>query len=190
MSPKLCSIDGCGRHHLARGWCSLHYNRWRSNGDPLLSHVCRTGWDGNCRQCGSEGPFYPRETICKKCRNQQRIKARKDDIGIHEATKARNRRYARQKHQERREQVIRHYGSVCSCCGEDHSAFLAVDHVDGGGNAHRRELGKGKMVGSSTFYRWLIESGFPDGFQVLCHNCNFAKSHHPGGCPHALDPDA
>jgi hypothetical protein len=25
-------------------------------------------------------------------------------------------------------------------------------------------------------------NGMPDDFQVLCHNCNYAKSH--GGCPH------
>ncbi len=26
-------------------------------------------------------------------------------------------------------------------------------------------------------------NGYPDGFQVLCANCNMAKDR-PGGCPH------
>jgi hypothetical protein len=59
---------------------------------------------------------------------------------------------------------------------------LCIDHKNGGGNAHRRLLGKGKMCGSLNFYGWLVRSGFPKGFQVLCHNCNSAKSR--GGCPH------
>lgn len=31
---KLCSLDGCDRPVLARGYCSTHYDRWRRNGVP------------------------------------------------------------------------------------------------------------------------------------------------------------
>jgi hypothetical protein len=31
--------------------------------------------------------------------------------------------------------------------------------------------------------RWLRKNGFPKGFRVLCHNCNFAHGHY-GYCPH------
>jgi hypothetical protein len=31
----VCSIDGCGRQHEARGWCKSHYLRWYSFGDPV-----------------------------------------------------------------------------------------------------------------------------------------------------------
>jgi hypothetical protein len=30
-----CSIPGCGKPVAGRGWCSMHYNRWRKHGDPL-----------------------------------------------------------------------------------------------------------------------------------------------------------
>jgi hypothetical protein len=31
----VCSIGGCGRPHLARGWCAKHYDRWKNHGDPV-----------------------------------------------------------------------------------------------------------------------------------------------------------
>lgn len=31
----VCSIDGCGRRIVARGWCGSHYNRWLEFRDPL-----------------------------------------------------------------------------------------------------------------------------------------------------------
>jgi len=33
---KICSIDGCGRAHNAKGFCSLHYERFLRYGDPLF----------------------------------------------------------------------------------------------------------------------------------------------------------
>ncbi len=31
----LCSVKNCGKHAVARGWCSKHYTRWTKYGDPL-----------------------------------------------------------------------------------------------------------------------------------------------------------
>lgn len=37
--PKsLCTVEGCGKPHLSRGWCSMHYSRMRNHGtlaDPV-----------------------------------------------------------------------------------------------------------------------------------------------------------
>jgi hypothetical protein len=30
-----CSIEGCEKWVLARGWCPAHYSRWKKYGDPL-----------------------------------------------------------------------------------------------------------------------------------------------------------
>lgn len=53
---RLCSIDGCGRVHAARGWCSVHYKRWRRHGSTdalrgmtLVSKVCP--------HCGEDKPL-------------------------------------------------------------------------------------------------------------------------------------
>lgn len=78
---------------------------------------------------------------------------------------------------------LRHYGGTppsCACCGEDHPTFLAIDHIEGSGNKHRKEIGS---KGGYTFAIWLIKNNFPEGFQVLCHNCNMAIAI-LGYCPH------
>ncbi len=77
-------------------------------------------------------------------------------------------------------EVFEAYGGArCACCGEDGYDFLTLDHRHGGGGKHRRKLGGSLMV-----YRWLIKKGFPQGYQVLCWNCNAAKRA-LGECPHA-----
>ena len=79
-----------------------------------------------------------------------------------------------------RDEVIRAYGSECACCGDAHREFMSIDHINGGGRAHRQSIGKS----GGSFYRWLKERGFPkDEFQLLCHNCNQAKGFY-GACPH------
>ncbi len=76
-----------------------------------------------------------------------------------------------------RQLVLEHYGGHCQCCGETQYEFLVIDHINGGGRSHRRSI-PGQSV-----YRWLRKNNFPEGFQVLCHNCNMAKAFY-GECPH------
>jgi hypothetical protein len=81
-------------------------------------------------------------------------------------------------HRERREEIISIYGGKCVCCGESHFEFLQLDHVDGGGAKHRREVGQGYK-----FLNWLQKMNYPDSIQILCANCNAAKGFY-GMCPH------
>lgn len=86
--------------------------------------------------------------------------------------------------QKIRREVVKEYGGRCACCGEATSTFLAIDHKDGSGAEHRRQLGRGKTFGGGEFYRWLKTQGYPkDNYQLLCMNCNLAKGHF-GVCPH------
>lgn len=88
--------------------------------------------------------------------------------------------------QERREnriKVLQAYGGnppKCACCGENHVEFLQIDHTNGGGNKHRKQVG---TSGGGRFYLWLIKNNFPDGFRVLCANCNLSRGFY-GYCPH------
>ncbi len=79
--------------------------------------------------------------------------------------------------------VFIHYSEgepKCACCGEKDLDILTIDHVDGGGRKQQRDMG---IPGGSGLCQWLRSNGFPPGYQVLCHNCNFAKQI-LGGCPH------
>ena len=41
-----------------------------------------------------------------------------------------------------------------------------------------------QKVSISSIYSWLIRNNYPEGFQVLCYNCNLGKAHNNGICPH------
>jgi hypothetical protein len=61
----------------------------------------------------------------------------------------------------------------CDICGELHIEFLCIDHIDDNGASHRRELGPG----GGRIYRYLLNNNFPEGYQVLCNNCNYLKEY-------------
>ena len=89
---------------------------------------------------------------------------------------ARQRRCTRR----RRAVVIWAYGGRCACCGERRLSLLTVDHMTGDGARHRAEVWladdpERSRYSGQQLYRWLIASGFPPGFQVLCRTCNLFK---------------
>ena len=72
--------------------------------------------------------------------------------------------------------VIRHYSPLLICvrCGFSDLRALCIDHIDGGGEAHRKAVSLG--LGGKHFYYWLKRNGYPPGFQVLCMNCHTIKA--------------
>ena len=77
--------------------------------------------------------------------------------------------------------VLNAYGNKCVCCGETTNEFLAIDHIENNGSKHRKEVTGGNS--GNRFYGWIIRNNFPEGLQILCHNCNMAKGFY-GKCPH------
>lgn len=160
-------------------------------------------WQDKCRKeriCPSCGkPNITTKSRCSKCTEKRKKKStdynkrRREEakrLGLCCSCKKRPARKdkktcqacsdrALKRHQDRKELVFQHYGRVCSCCGEAEPLFLSVDHVDNNGATHRKAIG-----GGSATYKWLIDNGFPDGFQVLCRNCNWGKHINGGVCPH------
>jgi hypothetical protein len=94
---------------------------------------------------------------------------------------------AKARRQKMRDEVFAAYGGYrCACCDETEPVFLEIDHIDGGGRAERKALGK---YGGQNFYHWLHRNGCPPGYRVLCSNCNIAI-HLLGTCPHQLSKEA
>jgi len=88
---------------------------------------------------------------------------------------------AKQLSQKYRLRVLIAYGGnppKCACCNEECIEFLTLDHINGGGSKERK-----KFVNHYAFYRWLIKNNFPDGYRILCYNCNCSLGHY-GYCPH------
>ncbi len=80
-----------------------------------------------------------------------------------------------------RYEAINHYSEskmCCGCCSEKTYEFLGLDHIEGGGSKHRKSF-------SGSIYVWLKARGFPEGYRVLCHNCNLALGFY-GYCPHQV----
>ena len=77
--------------------------------------------------------------------------------------------------------LFQHYGDGCTCCGERRLPFLTIDHIERNGNSHRKSIG-----GRSGYnmHRWLVNHGFPEGFRILCYNCNCGRERNGGICPH------
>lgn len=137
-----------------------------------------------CTKCGLELPLSDfhrqgtkRKSWCKSCCYAYLKAWKKDGNSLEYLERHKSRQ--RDRHQEQKREAMEAYGGRCACCGESELVFLAIDHIDNDGAEHRRESGMGK---GPRAYRWLRDREYPSGFQVLCHNCNYAKSR--GVCPH------
>jgi hypothetical protein len=127
-----------------------------------------------CRPCQAERVERHRQRDPERFRSQATGRARQWRAKNTEKVNATSRKQRR----KIRAEVLAHYGDHCVCCGEREPDFLSLDHINGGGNKERKEVGPGIV-----WYYWLRKQGYPDGLQVLCYNCNLAKGF-LGECPH------
>lgn len=128
--------------------------------------------------------------ICKKKRsklyysdNKKELKSKRSSKGRTEEKRKYDREYFSKYSRRLKEEVFAHYGGKCECCSENGLDFLAIDHIDGDGWTKRKlgEHGSGKKM-----YAFLKKNGYPIGFRVLCHNCNFSAHLHNGICSHKI----
>jgi hypothetical protein len=100
----------------------------------------------------------------------------------------------------RRKKLLHHYSKLhsnsdvpcCRCCGEMQIDFLALDHIIGKKQMDSVPelvaIGYSSKIRQSKLPYWITDNNFPEGFQILCHNCNFAKGHSKDGkCPHEAE---
>lgn len=92
-------------------------------------------------------------------------------------------KYANQRNQEIRGEVLTHYGKgklACVHCGFNDTRALSLDHIEGDGKIRRDS---GELTGVAL-YRRLKNLGYPIGYQTLCMNCQWIKrveNHEEGG---------
>lgn len=83
------------------------------------------------------------------------------------------RAWDRQEQERLRLEVIDHYSKgtrKCTHCAYDNIKALCVDHIHNNGAEERHKLGRASQV-----LRYLRKNKYPEGYQILCHNCNVAK---------------
>lgn len=151
----------------------------------------KTSWQKFCtRRCAWRtlekiSPARRRETYKNWLENKRKnepeyfkelyLRRRKNEVNYREKCRIQARNY----HRKNRIKVLDYYGGKCVCCGESLKEFLCIDHINGGGTKHRKEL-KSKH---SSMVQWIIRNNYPKEYRVLCHNCNQSLGYY-GYCPH------
>jgi hypothetical protein len=174
--PVICSVKNCN-NPTSSGFkmcdkCRAYHRAW--NLPRSKERKAKLEAVGACIKCG-----LPKEVnqfkMCGTCRKEKNeyyaTNREKESAG------------ARRRNQALKLEVLQHYSNLnpyCACCGETAIEFLAIDHKNGNGNEHRRKIGN---KGGIHMYYWLRNNNFPEGYRVLCMNCNFAYSAY-GICPH------
>ena len=120
---------------------------------------------GRCTSCGE--PAVEGSIHCAECREYNNTRGNESNA-------------------KAKAEAVAAYGGRCSCCGEKEILFLQIDHINNDG-AEKRRSGEDGL--GATLYRQLKSRGWPDGYQVLCANCNFGKSKNGGVCPHVTKKD-
>ena len=180
------------------GYIEPQMNEYTTNqpiGSTVSNHdITHRLHNGRCLDCGTSKPiedthadtckfhsfmseqYGEKEKTCKDCGH---INGHHSDRAYRELMILRAKR-GRQKYRATIEKYRRNlkqdalnaYGGKCACCGVDNYEFMAIDHINGGGNKHRKENKTGSGL---QFYRWLKKNKYPKGFQILCANCNWIK---------------
>jgi hypothetical protein len=140
---------------------------WARNQD----YIRRCKKENLCVRC-KNGPIE--RTVCESCKERGREYVRINRIRLAEQKRKRK--------LTNREKVFEHYGEICNCCGEAGKDFLQIDHVNGNGSDHRKTW-------TGDLATWVVKNNFPEDFQILCANCNFAKKKGVV-CPHLWEDNS
>ncbi len=162
------TVPTCGhpdRKTVAWGKCNGCYQAARRSGEIVVGMA----------QCHPELPALAKG-LCHACYAKKKYwddPEKKQEVARIQGKARRDRNRA---------ELLAAYGGKCACprCPETNPAFLTLEHVNGDGGKHRREVG-------SHSYADLRRRGYPqDGYTLLCWNCN-AGSRFVEVCPHMID---
>ena len=164
---KYCSFDGCSNRQHGRGYCATHNWQLKNKSEltPIKKLVIRTG----CTEKGCSNSHLA-NGLCNKHYQQEKYPETKI------------------KKLELKKEVFSHYSKklsnsdipCCNCCGDNKFLiFLSIDHIKGRDDLSDKE----KNLTGNELYVHLKRNNYPPEYQVLCINCNSAKSDFDE-CPH------
>jgi acyl-CoA thioesterase len=129
-------------------------------------------WRANNPGCYQERyKKYIEKTKEYKQKNKERIRQYQVQWNLKNHDKAKQ--YWIKYNHKVKELVFSHYGKKCVLCGFSDMRALSIDHTNGDGAKHRKEVG-----GSGTgkrIYSWLVKNNYPDNFRTLCMNCQWIE---------------
>jgi len=126
---------------------------------------------------------------------RQKVRRAKPEVKVKIAS------YEKERRETLKKDIFSHYSKIhsnsdipcCRCCGlNSHIEFLTLDHIAGrkemDSEPELLKLGYSSKLATQPLQIWIKKNNFPEGFQVLCINCNFAKGHSKDNtCPHERD---
>ena len=155
------------------------YRRWKRATDPEHDKRLKADAARLWRKDLSKSRLKSRINSAEKYRKSP---------GYRERAKQRAKRWRDNNPEKRREIVRRHDENLknavinvltngegtCRWCGQGDQDVLTIDHINNDGAEHRKAFG-GRVFGGRALYNWLVKNDYPEGFQVLCFNCNVKK---------------
>lgn len=167
----------CTKCRVVKPFSEFYNNAARPDGKTSNCKTCRKAYE----QANPE----KRAAIARrwKNRNREHLKEYRTaykprELELRELNRENRRAQANAWNKRIQDAAIEAYGGFCACCGETERTFLQIDHVNDDGAEHRR------MIKGARLAPWLRKNGYPEGFRVLCANCNFGRHINGGVCPH------
>jgi hypothetical protein len=176
---KFCKIDNCNSRRLQAGLCYRHLKIQRPE---ILRHI-RDKKNELERNKRANDPEWDEKNRLQNLEKNRRYRLRhREEPEYKERNRLSKAKSFRKIYPTLKTKVIDHYSNginkcMCPGCDESRLPFLTIDHVNGGGTLHKKSL-------KTNLYRYLVANNFPSDIplQVMCFNCNQAKSNR-GKCP-------
>lgn len=166
MNDKICQRSGCENLLIGKQktCCSLE---------------CKKVWFGESKKV--ENPVWTEE-YKKEYSKQYRKDNKERLLELNRIWCSKNREHVREENRKERDNlkldILNHYSNgklCCANCGFNDIRALQVDHIENNGAQERRELFGNRTFAGTTFYRWVRRNNYPEGYAILCANCNIIK---------------
>ena len=130
-----CKIKNCDRKHIARGWCTMHYIRWRRTGEPGEANPRKKPNGTYAKYINGKKVWNSKEDkeFCIRNQREYREMRRKEDPNYGKSIKSMH----KERFGGRREAVLKRDDYTCQLCGmtneehkEEWDKEITIDHKD------------------------------------------------------------